>query len=188
MKNSTNQNKAIFLDRDGVIIEERNYIHKIEDVAIIPQSTKALKALQDNGFLLIVVTNQSGVGRGYFPIGDVHRVNDYIQDLFKKEGVCFKKFYISPEAPEQPSRGRKPSPAFLFDARDEFNIDLSKSYIVGDKLADLECGWNAGVKKAILVRTGYGKKTEQDNQDKLKSAIVVDDIFEAAEWILSNEG
>ncbi len=185
MNNS--KNKAIFLDRDGVIIEEKNYIHKIEDVAVIPQSTEALKVLQDYGFLLIVVTNQSGVGRGYFPIEDVHKVNDYVQDIFKKYGVCFKKFYIAPEAPDQPSRGRKPSPAFLFDARDEFNIDISESYIIGDKLADLECGWNAGVRKSILVRTGYGKKTERENQDKLKHSIVVDDIFEAAKWILNNK-
>lgn len=187
MNNSINKNKAIFLDRDGVIIEEKNYLHKIEDVLLIPQSAAALKKLQDAGFLLIVITNQSGVGRGYFSMDDVHKVNSHIQDLLKKEGVYIKKFYIAPESPDQPSRGRKPSPAFLFDARDEFNIDLSNSYVIGDKFIDLECGWNAGVKKAILVRTGYGRKTEMENHDKLKQAIVADDIFEAANWILNNE-
>jgi histidinol phosphatase-like enzyme len=76
--------------------------------------------------------------------------------------VRFEKTYIAPEAPDQPSRGRKPSPQFLFDARDEFNLNLAESFMVGDKLIDLECGWNAGVKKSILVRTGYGAGVERE--------------------------
>ncbi len=72
------------------------------------------------------------------------------------------KIYVAPEAPDQPSRGRKPSPQFLFDARDEFDLNLAESFMVGDKLSDLECGWNAGVKKSILVRTGYGAEVERD--------------------------
>lgn len=179
-------NKAVFLDRDGVIIEDRNYIHRIDQVEVIPGAVEALKKLQDHGFLLIIVTNQSGVGRGYYPLEDVYKVNNYIEEIFRAGGVNFKKIYIAPEAPDQPSRGRKPSPAFLFDARDEFNIDLNSSFIIGDKLIDLECGWNAGVKKSILVRTGYGKKTEQEFSDKLKDAIIVNNISEAAEWIIRN--
>lgn len=178
-------NKAVFLDRDGVIIEDKNYIHKVEQVVLIPGAIEALKKLQDHGFLLIIVTNQSGVGRGYYSIEDVHTVNSYIEELFRQGGVEFKKIYIAPEAPDQPSRGRKPSPAFLFDARDEFDIDLSSSYMIGDKLIDLECGWNAGVKKSILVRTGYGTKTEKEYADKIKNAVIVDDIKQAAVWILS---
>jgi len=181
------KNKAVFLDRDGVIIEDKNYIHKIEQVVLIPGAIESLKKLQDNGFLLIIITNQSGVGRGYYPIEDVYTVNKYIEEIFRNGGVQFKKIYIAPEAPDQPSRGRKPSPAFLFDARDEFNIDLANSYMVGDKLIDLECGWNAGVRKSILVRTGYGKKTENEFPDKIKNAVVVDDIGKAADWILGNQ-
>lgn len=179
-------NKAVFLDRDGVIIEDKNYIHKVEQVVLIPGAIEALKKLQDYGFLLIIVTNQSGVGRGYYSIEDVHTVNSYIEELFRQGGVEFKEIYIAPEAPDQPSRGRKPSPAFLFDARDEFDIDLSRSYMIGDKLIDLECGWNAGVKKSILVRTGYGTKTEKEYADKIKNAVIVDDIKQAAEWILNH--
>ena len=75
-----------------------------------------------------------------------------------------EKIYIAPEAPDQPSRGRKPSPQFLFDARDEFGVDLARSFMIGDKLIDLECGWNAGVKQSILVRTGYGAKLEKSRR------------------------
>ena len=98
--------------------------------------------------------------------------------------VRFEKIYIAPEAPGQPSRGRKPSPQFLFDARDEFSLNLAECFMVGDKLIDLECGWNAGVKKSILVRTGYGAKLEREKPEPLKRAAVVDDLNGAAEWIL----
>ena len=99
--------------------------------------------------------------------------------------TAIEKIYFAPEAPEQPGRGRKPSPQFLFDARDEFGIDLSQSYLIGDKLIDLECGWNAGVKKSLLVRTGYGAGWERAADIRTRAA-VVDDLFAAAEWILTN--
>ena len=88
--------------------------------------------------------------------------------------------------PEAPSRGRKPSPRFLFDARDQFHLDLGHSYMVGDKLIDLECGWNAGVRQSILVRTGYGAELERSSPEKLGAAVIVDDLTAAAEWISRN--
>ena len=103
---------------------------------------------------------------------------------FRADLVHFEKIYFAPEAPEQASRGRKPSPQFLFDARDEFDIDLAHSYMIGDKLIDLECGWNAGVKQSILVRTGYGAEQELVNAEKLGRALVVDALPEAAEAIV----
>jgi len=146
---------------------------------------EALKRLQDAGFKLFIVSNQSGVGRGYFTMADVEQVNERLVQLLARGAVCFEKIYVAPEAPELPSRGRKPSPQFLFDARDEFGIDLAQSYMVGDKLIDLECGWNAGVKQSILVRTGYGAKSEQSGVEQLGRAKVVNSLAEAAEWILS---
>src|SRR5258707_15520172 len=103
------------------------------------------------------------------------------------DGVRIKKIYIAPEAPDAPSRGRKPSPQFLFDARDEFGLDLAESFMIGDKLIDLECGWNAGVKKSILVRTGYGAKAEVEAAAELPRAVIVDSLPDAAEWILKHE-
>src|SRR5207249_10459551 len=101
-----------------------------------------------------------------------------------KEGVRFEKIYLATEAPDQPSRGRKPSPQFLLDARQEFCIDLAQSYMIGDKLSDLECGWNAGVKKSILVRTGYGAGVEKEAVKIIHQAMVVNDLSSAAAWIL----
>jgi D-glycero-D-manno-heptose 1,7-bisphosphate phosphatase len=178
-------NRAVFLDRDGTLIAEKHFLHKVEEVEIYPGAAQALKRLQDAGFKLFVLSNQSGVGRGYFTLADVDNVNAHIAAELARDGVRFEKFYIAPEAPEAPSRGRKPSPWFFFDARDEFGLDLAQSYMIGDKLIDLECGWNAGVKQSILVRTGYGAELERKSADKLGAAVVMDDLGAAAEWILS---
>ena len=178
-------NRAVFLDRDGTIIEEKEYLSDPDQVVIFPGAARALKRLQDAGFKLLIVTNQSGIGRGYYTVEDMHRVNTRLVAELERYGVRFEKIYFAPEAPEQPSRGRKPSPQFLFDARDEFGIDLSQSYMVGDKLIDLECGWNAGVKRGILVRTGYGAEWERSGVEKVGRANVVDGLTEAAEWILA---
>ena len=177
--------RAVFLDRDGTIIEDRDYLRRVEDVVIFPGAASALKQLQDAGFLLFIVSNQSGVGRGYFTLDDVEKVNGHIAAELARSEVRFEKIYFAPEAPEQPSRGRKPSPQFLFDARDEFGVDLGGSYMIGDKLIDLECGWNAGVKKSLLVRTGYGAKVERGSSAKLKDAVAVDDLTAAVKWILT---
>lgn len=180
--------RAVFLDRDGVLNEERHYLHKVEDVVVVAGAPLALKRLSDAGFKLFIVSNQSGVGRGYFTLADVDRVNAHLAAEIGKGGARFEKIYYAPEAPDQPSRGRKPSPQFLLDARDEFGLDLAQSYMIGDKFIDVECGWNAGVCASILVRTGYGKKTESESQAQLGRAIVVDDLPAAAEWILGRGG
>jgi D-glycero-D-manno-heptose 1,7-bisphosphate phosphatase len=176
--------RAVFLDRDGTLIEEKEYLSRIEDVALLPGAPLALKRLRDAGYLLFLVTNQSGVGRGFFTMADVERVHEYLVRQLESTGVCFQSIYVAPEHPDQPSRGRKPSPAFLFDARDAFGLDLSQSYMIGDKMIDLECGWNAGLKRSILVRTGYGAKTEKNSANKVPDAVVVDDLAAAVDYIL----
>jgi D-glycero-D-manno-heptose 1,7-bisphosphate phosphatase len=177
---------AVFLDRDGTLIVEREYLRRAEDVSIYPGAGAALRELQAAGFALFIVSNQSGVGRGYFTVEEVENVNAHLCRELAKDGVRFEKIYFAPEAPEQPSRGRKPSPQFLFDARDEFGVDLARSYMIGDKLIDLECGWNAGVKKSLLVRTGYGAEWERKAPEKIKAAIVVDDLSAAARWVVAS--
>jgi D-glycero-D-manno-heptose 1,7-bisphosphate phosphatase len=177
-------NRAVFIDRDGTMIAEKNYLSRPEEVEIFPATRTGLKKLCAAGFKLFIVSNQSGVGRGYFTLADVEKVNRHLCAEFASDGIRFEKIYIAPEAPDQPSRGRKPSPQFLFDARDEFDLNLAESFMVGDKLIDLECGWNAGVKKSILVRTGYGAETERAAANKFASAIIVDDLNDAVKWIL----
>lgn len=176
--------RAIFLDRDGTIIKEKEYLCDPAHVEIYPAAFASLKRLADAGFTLFMVTNQSGVGRGYFTMADVDQVNARVIQELQPRGITFRKIYIAPEAPDQPSRCRKPSPQFLFDARDEFGLDLAASFMIGDKLIDLECGWNAGVRASLLVRTGYGRNVEREATAELARAVVVDDLTAAAKWIL----
>ena len=176
--------RAVFLDRDGTVIEEKDYLHRVEEVMILPGAIGALRRLQEGGFRLIFVTNQSGVGRGYFTLAEVEAVNAHLGRELARAGVRIDRVYVAPEAPGQPSRGRKPSPQFLLDARDEFGLVLPDCYMVGDKLIDLECGWNAGVRQSLLVRTGYGAAEEKEHPTPVKRAVVVDDLAAAADWIL----
>ena len=178
-------NRAVFLDRDGTLNVERHYLHDPNQLVIIPGSGPALRRLMDAGFTLFIVTNQSGIGRGYYTEADMHAVNEkLVAELAESDGIEFVKIYFAPESPEKPSYGRKPSPKFLHDAAAEFGIDLEQSYMVGDKTADLECGWNAGVKQSILVRTGYGAEQEQAEPELAGRATVVDDVAGAVDWIL----
>lgn len=178
---------AVFLDRDGTVIAERHYLKDPAGVELLPGAAKALKRLQDAGFLLFFVTNQSGVGRGYFSLEEALRVQARVEALLGEHGVRLTKTYLAPEAPDQPSRGRKPSPAFLWDARDEFGVDLARSYMIGDKWMDLACGWNAGVRRSVLVCTGYGRQTLEREAARLGEAVVARDLAEAAEWILQQK-
>lgn len=178
--------RAVFLDRDGTLNVEKEYLSDPAKLELFPGTGLALRRLMDAGFLLFIVTNQSGIGRGLYTFADMEAVNLRLRQELAKDGVRFEKIYAAPEHPEQPSRGRKPSPQFLFDARDEFGVDLAQSYMIGDKLIDLQCGWNAGVKKSILLKTGYGAKTEQESKDKLGPAVVRESVAEAVEWILQD--
>jgi D-glycero-D-manno-heptose 1,7-bisphosphate phosphatase len=180
-------NRAVFLDRDGTLNVERNYLSDPAHLEVLPGTGPALRRLSEAGFKLFIITNQSGIGRGYYTEGDMHRVNARLSEVLAADGVRFEKIYFSPESPEQPSRTRKPSPQLLFDARDEFGLDLAQSYMIGDKIIDLECGWNAGVKKSILVRTGYGAEVEAKAAGRIAAAKVVEDLPRAAEWILSQD-
>ena len=177
--------KAVFLDRDGTLNIERSYLSDPAQLELFPGTAAALRRLMDAGFLLFIVTNQSGIGRGYYTLEDMHRVNDRLQTNLAGEGVRFEKIYYAPEAPDQPSRGRKPSPEFLHDARDEFGVDLAQSFMIGDKIIDVECGRNAGVKQSLLVRTGYGAEVEKKEAARLGDAAVLDDLPACVDWILA---
>jgi D-glycero-D-manno-heptose 1,7-bisphosphate phosphatase len=178
--------RAVFLDRDGTIIEEKDYLSRPEDVNVFPGAGAALRRLRDAGYDLFIVSNQSGVGRGYFTMADVERVNARLLEILGQNGVRIERIYVAPESPNEPSRGRKPSPQFLFDAREAFGIELARSFMIGDKLIDLQCGWNAGLKRSLLVRTGYGHETEQAKISQIQQAVVVNDLIAAADWILKN--
>lgn len=152
-------NRAIFLDRDGTLNEEAEYLSDPAGLVLLPGAGEALKVLTDMGFLLVVVSNQSGVARGYFGIGEVEAVNERLAGLLRPYGVHFDLIAYCPHHPDHtgPCSCRKPEPGMLMDAARKLDVDLSRSWMVGDKLADVEAGAAAGCRTA-LVLTGYGKK------------------------------
>jgi len=145
---------AIFLDRDGTLIEEVNYLSRVEDLRLFPFSAEAVRRLKDAGFLMIVVTNQSGIGRGIYTEADMHAIHEAIQ---KQLDGAIDAFYFCPHLPSDGCECRKPKTGMIDAAMRDLEIDLEKSWIIGDKKIDVETGKSAGLRTA-LVLTGYGSQ------------------------------
>jgi D-glycero-D-manno-heptose 1,7-bisphosphate phosphatase len=176
--------KAVFLDRDGVINEDHGYVGQMERFDIFPWTAQALRILTEKGYLLFIVTNQSGISRGYFTMEDTNRLHEHLREEMKKVGVEFSGIFVSPDHPDQQSETRKPSPKMVLDAANDHQVDLRASYVIGDSPSDLEMGYRAGC-KVVLVRTGKGRTTE--HQSGVKFDFVFDTLFQAAEAISSAE-
>ena len=169
----------IFLDRDGTIIEEKNYLSNPDEIVIIPSVIKGLKELRGLGFSFAFISNQSGIGRGYFNLEDLYAVNSRLEKMLSEEGILIEKFYFCPHTPEEKCVCRKPSPKMVFDAKDELNADLNRSFMIGDKACDIELAFNAGI-VPILIRTGYGIKEELKIKSKYPEIIVASDFIDVA--------
>lgn len=163
--------KAIFLDRDGTLNVEKKYLYREKDLEFEKGTVEALTILRDLGYLLIVVTNQSGIARQYYTEEDLKRFHQAFQRKLSVFGLKIDKFYYCPHHPEKgigeyklDCSCRKPKPGMLEQGISEFEIDRKSSYMVGDKYADVQAGMAAGV-SSILVRTGYGKEEEQKLQE-----------------------
>lgn len=178
---------ALFLDRDGVIVEEVHYLSDPAQLSLIPGSAEAISHLNRNGIPVIIVTNQSGIARGYYPPSRVDEIHGRLSSLLAVHGAHIDRYYYCPHHPTEgfgPYLGscecRKPRPGMLLKAAAELGLDLSRSYMVGDKLSDLEAGVNAGC-RAILVRTGCGRvvSCSLNNAEELVNIHVADDLFEA---------
>ncbi|MDR1614615.1 MAG: D-glycero-beta-D-manno-heptose 1,7-bisphosphate 7-phosphatase [Campylobacteraceae bacterium] len=143
--------KAVFLDRDGVINEDKGYVYKQKDFIFTDGIFETLKHFQECGYLLFVVTNQSGIGRGYYTEEEFLALNNYMLKEFEKEGVKISKVYYCPHAPEIMCACRKPNPKMLLEAQKEFDIDMNASWLIGDNERDMEAGLRAGVKNLILL-------------------------------------
>lgn len=167
------KNKAIFLDRDGVINEDAGYVHRIEDFKIIPGVFNSLKKLQSAGYKLIVITNQSGIGRGIYTMEDFFKVNKYMMNILKNQGIKIDKVYFCPHNPEDNCNCRKPKTGLLEKAAEEFDIDIESSWIIGDKLSDVEMGEKAGC-KTLLLESKYVRNIKRF---KLKSLGEVSDYI-----------
>ena len=149
-------NKALFLDRDGVINVEKNYVYKIEDFEFIDGIFELAKSYQEKGFLIIVITNQAGIGRGYYTEEDFHKLNNWMIEQFKQRGIEITEVYYCPYHPThgigeylKDSYDRKPNPGMILKAQEKYNIDLSQSILIGDKESDIEAGRNAGIKRLM---------------------------------------
>jgi D-glycero-D-manno-heptose 1,7-bisphosphate phosphatase len=174
--------RAVFLDRDGtLLVDGANYVGKVEHVALVPSAKQALKRLQDAGYKLFVITNQSGVGRGYFTHEAVESIHAHLNEEFGRAGVRFDRYYVCPHHPEDNCDCRKPKPKFLLDAAREYGLDLSRCYMIGDRAGDIQMGLNVGV-RSILVLTGAGRETLA--KQEVKPDHVATDIADAVAWIL----
>ena len=147
-------NKAVFLDRDGVVNVEKNYVYKIEDFEFIPSIFDLCRKYQQENYLLFIITNQAGIARGYYTEADYLILTDWMIEQFRKKGIIITKAYFCPHHPEFTGECecRKPNPGMILKAAKEFDIDLSKSVLIGDKESDMEAGRRAGVSVNIDVK------------------------------------
>lgn len=182
--------RAVFLDRDGVITQEPpHYAHKLSQLALISKSAKAVRLLNENGFIVIVVCNQAGIARGYYREEDMILFNQAMKENLAKEGAHIDAIYYCPHHPEAKIERyrvacdcRKPRPGMLTRAEKELDIDLRQSFMVGDKISDIEAGERVGC-KTVMVKTGYG--VEELKNNRIECNYVADDLYDAAEHILS---
>jgi histidinol-phosphate phosphatase family protein len=142
--------KAVFLDRDGTIIYDVGYPKDPEQIQLLPGVIEALNSLKKHRFKLIIVSNQSGIGRGILTLNEVEQINRHVVSILGKNGISIDATYYCPHAPEERCSCRKPSPEMLLRAAKDLNLDLGRSFLIGDKLSDIEAGKRAGCKTILL--------------------------------------
>jgi len=191
------KNTAIFLDRDGTINDEVGYLDSADKLRIIPAAFEAVRLINASSMKAVVITNQAGVAKGLFTEEFVREINGQIQSAFLAQGALINRFYFCPHHPTEgidPYRlicnCRKPEPGLLLQAAVDLNIDLARSYVIGDRLRDIETAHRAGA-KGVLVMTGYGQDLMQeagpDRANELNQPdYIAQDILEAVHWILKD--
>lgn len=154
--------KAVFLDRDGTVNKETGYLHKPDDFSFLPGVVEAIRIFRELGYMVIVVTNQSGVAHGYYEEEDVKRLHDHMDGLLALEGTSVDAYYYCPHHPEGARDDyrkicgcRKPAPGMIQQAAKVFDLDLARSICIGDKTIDAQAGMNAGVGRCALVKGIY---------------------------------
>ena len=179
--------KACFLDRDGVINEEVNYLHDPAKAVLIPGAAAAINRLHAAGYLAIVVTNQAGVAKGLYEEKDIRAVHDRIAELLAADGAEVDAFFYCPHHPDYTGACgcRKPSPGMLLAAAAQYDIELDKSLLVGDRLSDIEAGRAAGCQAVYLVATGYGAELLAAGMQP--DCPVADDLKAAVDDFLSRQ-
>lgn len=174
---------AVFLDRDGVINVEKDYLYKIEDFEFIEKSIDAMRMIKEKGYMLVVVTNQSGIARGFYTEQDFQQLTEWMDWSLQDQGILLDGIYYCPHHPEAKiskykcdCNCRKPKPGMILDSAKELGIDLEKSIMVGDKISDVESGIAAGIQRNYLVRTGH----EFSKENEEKATKVYENLYELA--------
>jgi len=176
------QRAAVFLDRDGVLNGDVGYPHRLEDAILFDDVVPALRRIQNAGYVLLVVSNQSGVARGLFTLNQVSRFNRAIAEQLHKANIRItgKNFYVCPHGPRDECSCRKPKPGLLLKAARQHKIDLERSFTIGDEETDIEAGRRAGTQTVLLDRAGKNRKTKAD--------LVASSLSEAADLVQSRRG
>ncbi len=188
----TSKRVAVFLDRDGTINEQMGYINHISRFVLLPGVGRAIRQLNENGLPVVVVTNQSGLARGYFPEELLVQVHEKMTRQLAEQGAHLDGLYICPHHPEakeekyrQACTCRKPGTGLLEQAAEELNLDLENSFMVGDRWSDLKCGAAVGA-TPVLVLTGYGRGDHAyiGPHQQVQPAMVAEDLEQAVQWIV----
>ncbi len=186
---------AIFIDRDGTINEQMGYINHLSRFHILPGVSEAIKSLNDSNYLAIVITNQSGIARGYFPLELLESLHSFMIETLEKDGAKIDDIFYCPHYPNSKIEEyaiacdcRKPKTGMISQAQEKFDIDLENSYMIGDHYTDLEFASNAGI-KSIMVKTGYGLGEVEYLLSDLpcQPVYVADDLLDAVKWILNKK-
>lgn len=178
---------ALFLDRDGVINVDRHYVHRVEDFEFLPGIFDLCGAAAEGGYLIVVVTNQAGIGRGYYTEADFARLNEWMVGAFRQRGIEIARVYHCPYHPtagigeyRRESFDRKPNPGMLLKARDELGLDLAGSVLVGDKDSDMAAGLAAGVGRLVKLVPGAAARVSDEG-----TLTAVDSLVAATSWLRS---
>jgi len=188
-KYNLSMEKVIFLDRDGVIIENRpHYVTSWHEVKFIDGSIEAIAALTKAAYQIFIITNQSGINRGIIPLQTANEISQRINKTIQQNGGRITDVFMCPHTPEDNCNCRKPKPGLLLAARDKYKINLQSSILIGDALTDLQAGINAGVGRVILVKTGRGQKEEQKVRvSNIKYFEIFNSLLEATNAILQQQ-
>jgi histidinol-phosphate phosphatase family protein len=181
MSSRDTKKKAIFFDRDGTLIVDKVYLNDPDAIEYLPGVFTALKSLRDAGFVFFVVTNQSGIPRGIVQLENLYEIHRQIRFAFAEHGVDFLDFYYAPFLTHHDHILRKPNPGMLLQAAQEYNIDLGRSWMIGDRSSDVEAGHRAGT-KSILLRSHY-----HDEPSGFPPAGVFDTVAQATSYILERD-
>jgi D-glycero-D-manno-heptose 1,7-bisphosphate phosphatase len=179
---------AVFLDRDGTINEELGYLNDPHRLYLIPGAAEAIRLLNDAGILTVVVSNQAGVGRGYFSTATIEAIHQQLAKELARRGAYVDAIYYCPHHPNEGCECRKPKTGMLLRASQEHKIDLQRAFVVGDKVSDMDAGRRVGC-RTVLVLTGYGEQTRKTYRNtSFQPDHISSDIDDGVKWILAEEG